>query len=51
MILFKGIRTAKLGIYYNFYRSLKTRSVLPQLLLHILLYMNYFTMHLPGTAK
>jgi hypothetical protein len=50
MVLDKGTRTAKLGIHYSVYRGLKMRSVLPQRLPHILLYMVYFTMHLCETA-
>jgi len=51
MVLDKGIRTAKLGIYYNVYRGLKMRSVLTQRLPHILLFMAYFMKHLPETAE
>jgi hypothetical protein len=51
MVLDKGIRTAKLGIYYIVYRGLKMRPVLPQRLPHILLFMVYFTIHLPETAE
>jgi len=51
MVLDKGIRTAKLGIYYNVYRGLKMHSVLTQRLPHILLFMVYFMMRLPETAE
>ena len=51
MVLDKGIRTAKLEIYCNVYRGLKMRSVLPQRLPHILLFMVYFTMRLSETAE
>jgi len=51
MVLDKGIQTAKIGIYYNVYRGLRMRSVLPQRLSHILLFMVYFTIYLPETAE